>query len=180
MNNYRVSFFRPLAGARSPTLPLLPMLVCLIHDQGQQGQPIADQSRRLARPLVRSGCGGCGRTRRAGRSEALAAAGQWRAWPFRSVPGAAPRRRGVCDRFSPNSPWRIDRHPVTIGRAERALAEEGVTRRSVAWEDLPDGRRMMVLADEIPTHYAILREDGSLFINPDFLAGWRASRARPL
>lgn len=53
-----------------------------------------------------------------------------------------------------------------------ALAAEGVTFNGrVAWETLPDGRRMMVSADDPNLIIAIVREDGTLFINPIFLPG---------
>ncbi|MCC5979786.1 MAG: hypothetical protein JJU21_17140 [Salinarimonas sp.] len=52
----------------------------------------------------------------------------------------------------------------------RALAAEGATFDGhVAWETLPDGRPMMVLADDPDTIIAILQRDGTLFINPAFL-----------
>ena len=54
----------------------------------------------------------------------------------------------------------------------RALAQEGVTFDGhVAWETLPDGRPMMVSADDPNLIIAIMQEDGTLFINPIFLPG---------
>ncbi|KPQ09637.1 MAG: hypothetical protein HLUCCO17_13970 [Saliniramus fredricksonii] len=94
--------------------------------------------------------------------------------------GAARLAGGVATLLTELAMAQSTANPDDMAALMRALAEEGVTFDGhIAWETLPDGRRMMVLADDPNVIIAILREDGSLFINPDFLPDGAQAGARP-
>jgi len=143
------------AGPASPTMPTA-------------GQPLVAQAAAPAGELVGQGV-----------LEALRRLGmEGMAVPLGA--GAARLAGGVATLLTELAMAQSTANPDDMAALMRALAEEGVTFDGhIAWETLPDGRRMMVSADDPDVIITILREDGSVFINPDFLPDGAQAGARP-